>query len=360
MLQASPEGTAFELAKGRYSKAANFEVYLKGHTGDTIKVDRVSRPGDAVESPALSVCLAVQPDVIQGLTDQATMRSRGFLARFLYSMPRSLVSTRKVASAPVPEEVSAAYRERVLALWQIQVPTNSDPQRLRFSPSADQVMQELERWLEPQLAEGEELAHLARWTNKLAGACARIAAILHVAEVVGDGLPWESVIGERTVQAAIKLGRDYLLAHAKAAFRLMGADAMEEKARQVWESILRHNEGKEYSESAPLLVSRRDIHQLNRRRFPSVQELDPVLDLLVDHYLIRPKGASGQAGRGHKSPAYEVNSRALDTARQSSPAQCTQRTHSRGAGQSSEYAECSESAPGLGESFSENVEEGTL
>src|SRR5262245_8240777 len=91
VLQAGPEGTAFEIAKGRYSEAPNFDVYLKGHAGDPLRVNRVGRGYDVVDRPALSLALAVQPDVIAGLASEATLRQRGFLARFLYSAPASLV-----------------------------------------------------------------------------------------------------------------------------------------------------------------------------------------------------------------------------------------------------------------------------
>src|SRR5262249_4752323 len=157
------EGTLFEIAKGRYAEGGkgNFEVYLKGHAGDALRVDRVSRPPDVVERPALSVALAVQPDVIHGLAEQASMRTRGFLARWLYSLPASLGGRRKVAARPVPAEVTRASREALLRLWRLDLPT--EPWRLAFSPEADVAMRALEEWLEPQLAEGEELSLLAGW-----------------------------------------------------------------------------------------------------------------------------------------------------------------------------------------------------
>src|SRR5262249_23609555 len=43
MLQASAEGTAFEIAAGRYSDGPVFDVYLKGHSGDQIRNDRITR-----------------------------------------------------------------------------------------------------------------------------------------------------------------------------------------------------------------------------------------------------------------------------------------------------------------------------
>src|SRR5262249_19705876 len=67
MLQAGAEGTAFEIAKGRYSETANFDVYLKGHAGDPLRTGRVGREGESIDSPALSMALATQPDVICGL-----------------------------------------------------------------------------------------------------------------------------------------------------------------------------------------------------------------------------------------------------------------------------------------------------
>src|SRR5262249_3804913 len=97
MLLAAAEGTAFEICKGRYSETANFDVYLKGHAGDPLRTDRIGRDDDIVDDPAISLALAVQPDVIRGLAEQTIMRGRGFLARFLYALPTSKVGHRNVA-----------------------------------------------------------------------------------------------------------------------------------------------------------------------------------------------------------------------------------------------------------------------
>jgi hypothetical protein len=310
ILQASPEGTAFEIVKGRYSETANFEVYLKGHAGDALRVDRISREQDTVDRPALSLALAVQPDVIRGLADQSSLRGRGFLARFLYAIPKSLVGRRTVAPAPVPEQVAERFRSMVLALWKLPGSVDETgkptPNWLRFSPGADRAMRSFESWLEPQLAEGEELSHLAGWANKLAGAIARIAGILHVADGIGQGRPWQEPIREETVIAAIRLGRDYLLPHALAAFGMMGADPRIASANQVLRGIQSLVEGVELVESAPLSVSRRQIHQKHRGLFNTVDDLDPILDLLVKHNWLRSTG-KGERGRGHRGPTYFVN-----------------------------------------------------
>jgi hypothetical protein len=81
----SAEGDVFDLMAGRYSAktTSNFGVYLKGHAGDPLRVDRVGRPPEFVLQPALTVGLAVQPDVIPGgLRQKPEFRGRGLLARF--------------------------------------------------------------------------------------------------------------------------------------------------------------------------------------------------------------------------------------------------------------------------------------
>jgi hypothetical protein len=356
MLQASAEGTAFEIVKGRYSEAANFDVYLKGHAGDPLRVGRVGRAGETVDRPALSVALAVQPDVIHGLAEQASLRGRGFLARFLYGLPISRVGSRTIAPRPVPTATEAAYHKMVVELWRLPGAVDSEgrpaPNWLHFAPEADHHLQEFERWLEPQMADGEELSLLAGWAQKLAGAAARIAGVLHVIEAVAAGQSWKAPIREETVEAAVRLARDYFLPHAQAAFALMGGDARTANARHVWASIARQSESAECSENGVRVVSRRDIHQWNRRRFPNVQELDPVLAVLVDRYYLRPAEGTGQAGRGHASPRYLVNPLALAAfSEEDARTHCTQRSHSDAGPPPSEYSECSESASPCAESI---------
>jgi hypothetical protein len=60
--------------------------------------------------------------------------------------------------------------------------------------------------------------------GRLAGAVARIAGIVHVAQAIDKGIPWTQPIPAATVEAAVRLARDYFLLHAQVAFSIMGAD----------------------------------------------------------------------------------------------------------------------------------------
>jgi len=308
MLQAAPEGTAFEICKGRYSETANFDVYLKGHAGDPLRSGRISREGENVNNPALSVALAVQPDVIRGLAADTSMRGLGFLARFLYAMPVSKVGRREIRPVPVPDKVVAAYRHNVTAIWKLPANVGDDgketPHLLTFSPLADDALRDFEVLLEPQLAPDGPLCHLAGWANKLAGAIARLSGILHVAKAIGGGGLIPSVLSDTTVNAAIAIGRDYLLPHAIAAFAVMGGDPQLDDAQRVirW---LEKNELNEKMKGGgiPETVSKNAIHKNVFGGTRSVSELDGVINLLVGHGYLRGVDPVPYQGRGRKPGA---------------------------------------------------------
>jgi hypothetical protein len=287
MLQAGPEGTAFEIAKGRYSDTANFDVYLRGHAGDPLNTDRTGRGHGEIDAVHLSMAIAVQPDVICGLAEEATLAKRGFLARFLYAMPQSKVGRRQIAAASVPEGIREAYRARMTALWEIKGATAHDgrPQInvLRFSPEADQALRQFEQWLEPRLAPEGELSRLCGWANKLAGAIARIAGVLHVA---ADPRNWEPTIDARTVESAIRLGRDYLLPHARIAFHHMGADERVGDAGRVLD-WLGNSVNSVNSVNGVRTFSRRDVHANILGSRYSTEQVQSVLNLLVERGYLR-------------------------------------------------------------------------
>jgi hypothetical protein len=307
MLQASAEGTAFEIAKGRYSETADFDIYLKGHAGDPLRVGRVSRESEALNHPALSCALAVQPDVIRGLAEQACMRGRGFLARWLYALPASKVGKRKVDAAPVPVVVSARYRQGMLWLWQLppsDIQGQEAGREVEFCPGANDAMRELQSWLEPQLAEGEPLSYLAGWANKLAGACARLSLILHMAATLGAGEGWTGAISRETVEAAINLGRDYYLPHAKAAFGTMGANERQQDASRVVEWLAKRlNSESLKTLKGGAVVSKSEVHSGVFGGSRSAEEVSAVCRLLCDHGYLR---IAGPAWR-RDSQRFEVN-----------------------------------------------------
>ena len=54
----SAEGGPFDGMAGRYSKLPNLDIYLKGHAGDPVRVDRQGRKPEFIERPALTIGVA--------------------------------------------------------------------------------------------------------------------------------------------------------------------------------------------------------------------------------------------------------------------------------------------------------------
>jgi len=312
----SPEGDLFDLMAGRYSKGGtpNFGVFLKGHAGDPLRVDRVGRSSEWVSHPALTLGLAVQPDVLVGLASKPGFRGRGLLGRFLYVLPPNLLGRRRIAPPPVPASVRTAYDAKIESLLAIAAESDDRGQliahQLKLSPAARRRLAEFQRQVEARLGDAGDLGHMTDWGGKLVGAVVRIAGILHMAQHVSDAMPsidgvtaadtelWKCDIADSTIEAAVRLAA-YLVPHAKAAFAQMGADPVVERAQHVIQWIKR---------SGMTTFSKRDAFQATKGYFKRVKELDPVFEVLGEHGYVREREPEARPGRGRKpSPTFEVN-----------------------------------------------------
>ncbi|MBL8796320.1 MAG: DUF3987 domain-containing protein [Planctomycetia bacterium] len=300
----SPEGDVFDLMAGRYSGKGmpNFGVYLNGHAGDDLRVDRVARTAEFVHRPALTLGLVVQPDVIRGLADKPGFHARGLLGRFLYCMPKSLIGQRKADPSPVPALVRDTYHKNMLALLKLTASIDNEkmehPHLLQLSPEARQKQLSFAKRIEPMLDESCELGSMADWGAKLVGAVARIAGQLHMAEHVAAKEPWAVPVSEATMEHAITIG-EYLIPHARAAYAQMGADPVIEEAKFV----LRWLQRKQLT-----TVTEREVFEGTKGRFKRVEHLRPALGVLVNHGYLHQQAAPARTGAGRRpSPAYQVN-----------------------------------------------------
>ncbi len=301
----SPEGDVFDQMAGRYNQAAgpNLGVYLKGHAGDLLKVDRRGRPPEYVDRPCLTIGITVQPDVLRGLADRPGFRGRGLLARFLYSLPENLVGHRQAGAPSVPPALADRYAVELQTLAaSLTTPASlagDGPTVLTLEPAASELLLDFERTLEPRLAAGTgDLGHLAGWAAKLTGATCRIAALLHLAAHLRDG--WARPIAADTLAGAIRLG-GYLTDHALATFDLMGADPRVDDARWLLDWIARTGHQQ---------FTRRDAHRAAPRgRFRKATDLDPPLALLEEHGYLRRSDTEPLSPKGGRppSPRYLVN-----------------------------------------------------
>jgi hypothetical protein len=299
----SAEGDVFDLMAGRYGNGANFAVFQKGHAGETLRVDRIHRAPEFIPDPALTLGLAVQPDVIRGLISQPSFRGRGLLGRFLYVWPESLLGRRDTEPAPLPPSVYLEYCVQLHNLLRLETSLddfgNIAPHVLTLSPDGRKAINSFMAWVEPQLGEMGQLHCIEDWAGKLVGAVVRLAALLHMADHSRDAFPWIMPVSAEVVARAITLGR-YLIPHSLMAFNEMGADEEAERARFILRWIER---------TAGTSFSKRDVHQGTRGTFKRIEMIDPPLRILEEHGYIRRREEeprNGKAGRS-PSPVYDVN-----------------------------------------------------
>ncbi len=256
MCVASAEGTIFKVISGRYSKdgRASFEVFLLGHAGDALRVDRQSRDSIFVPYPRLTMAIAVQPSVIEGLAENKDMRGQGLLARFFYSFPKSRVGDRDIVTAPMSMDIERAYHDCITKLAGILTPEerSEDDTRiplLSVSVEARDLHREFRARLEPRLK--GDLLEMRDWANKLAGGVGRIAAVLSIVEH-GAEVP----VSRASMSAALEIGETYLLAHAAHAFDVISATESQVDADALAEWLKR---------SGLTKLARRDVARLGPR-----------------------------------------------------------------------------------------------
>ncbi len=298
----STEGGIFDIAAGLYSNGhSNLDGLLKAHDAEPIRVDRRGRPPLQVDRATLTIGLAVQPVVLEGVAANKRFRGRGLVGRFLFSLPLSLVGCRYKKGGspppPVPQKVKESYSRNLRALLELE-PSKGRPGVLRCSPNALDLFYDFTAELEPRLAQyGGDLAPIGDWAGKLAGTLARIAGLFHLAEHL-DRTEFEPVRSE-TMRRALALG-PYFIDHALAAFSMMGADPEINGALKVlrW---LEHRATESFT-------AKQAFDGL-RAPFGKMAKLWPVLELLEEHGYIRelpPEDRPGKRGR-KPSPRYLVN-----------------------------------------------------
>lgn len=291
----SAEGGIFDIISGLYSRNVNIDVFLKGHSGDTIRVDRIGRASESIIHPALSMVLAVQPEVLNGLMSNNTFRGRGLTARFLYSMPKSTVGSRSFSTKPIPEGVRARYQ----ALIETILSSDNEQEPISLDDGAREVLEDLFNEIEGRLK--GDLAEISDWAGKFVGAVLRISGILHVMKYPKDSM--FDAVDRETMEHAVIIGR-YFLAHAKAAYSLMGADTVNKDALHLLSFIKRERLAE---------FSRRDAMRLCRS-FKTADSLQPVLNRLCEYGYIAVKPQEPTSGIGRRpSEVYVTNPAVLNT-----------------------------------------------
>lgn len=293
----SAEGGIFDTIAGRYSSnVPHLDVFLKGHAGDPLRVDRRGRDPEHVKRPALTVGVMIQPTVLTHIGRHRDFRGRGLLARFLYARPVSKVGRRKADSQPVPDQVVAEYARLIGGLARDLDAWGGDPAILTLDDESKTCLVAAMTAIEPQLGPEGDLGALADWGSKFIGAVLRIAALLHLADLGADAAI-RAPIPESTFIRATKIG-SYFKDQAIAAFSEMQSDEGTADALHLLQRL---------STQSAETVSVRDMQRL-AQRFKTRDEIDVPIGRLVDTGWLTPIEQESPTGRGRPpAPRYSIH-----------------------------------------------------
>jgi replicative DNA helicase len=301
----SAEAGIFDMIKGRYSSQANLEVYLKGHPGDYLRVDRRGRT-ESIDSPLITIGIFGQPDVIKDLP--TVFQGRGLMARFLYALPKDNKGFRHIRPKTISKNLRERYNQAIKTLLAYPI---EKPIVLSFDVEADILFEDLQERCEFHLREGGSLSNIPEWGGKFAGNIARIAGLLHVAEHVEmaadiKGVPLK--ISKVTVYKAIML-EEYFIQHGLAALGYMRQNpafedalyllnVLKAKYEKLCESTGNDHTPLPYRELHQSVKNRFDSKRLNSllkeleergfvRKFQDKRALKPKLFLFINPYISR-------------------------------------------------------------------------
>ncbi|THV29638.1 YfjI family protein [Glycomyces paridis] len=292
----SAEGGIFATIAGRYSGVPDLDAFLKGHAGDMLRVIRKSAPAEYVAAPALTLGLAVQPEVLRDAARMPGFEDRGLLARFLFTLPASTVGSRNPSPMPVPAPVKATYARKLAGLVHAMHP-RAEAVVLELTPEARERVVAMEREREPRLGPGGEWEPILSWANKWTGAVVRLAGLLHMAQypTAGPATP----IDADTLDAATMLGY-YFADHALGVWSYMGTGAETGPAAALLDWLARHGQSG---------MSVRDMHRAlrGRRGLATADAIRAAVARLVDHGYLRERPRGPRKGGRPASPRYDLH-----------------------------------------------------
>ncbi len=291
----SAEGGIFDILNGQYNSKSNasIDTILKAHCGDPIRVDRKGRESENIDKPIMTILLAVQDTVLEGVMANDIFRGKGLTARFLYCNPTSTLGARKYNTEKISAIIEEKYIELIYNL--LKIPYEENPTILELSNDANKELENFYNWIEPQLV--NELEFMQDWAGKLVGACLRIAGILHCIEY--SNISGKCSISIDIMKKAIDISK-YFLEHSKYAYMLMGTDKEIQKAKYILHKLEKQEKS---------LLKRSEILLISRsRNIKVVEDIFKALDILCEYGYISKLEAEKREGAGRKPDiVYELN-----------------------------------------------------
>ena len=271
MALVSDEGGIFDILAGRYSKngAPNLDLFLKGYSGSSVRVDRGSREPVIIDNPALSLGISPQPETLVRLGAMPGFRARGVMARIGFLLPESRLGFRSLCGPEIPASVTIEYDKFIKKL--LDEESGDGPERIELSSEAYREWKDFALYVEEELRPGGKYENIKDWCGKLPGFAARLSGLIHI---MGGGGPEISLA---TMGKALELASVFV-DHTLFAFDVIGEDESFDVARKIWTWVDRTGQNE---------FSKRDCFTALKGCFSSMDKIEPGFKTLEEHNFIR-------------------------------------------------------------------------
>lgn len=173
----SAEGGFVNNICGLYSDKPNADAVCKAYDGDSIEVNRITRSGERIANPHLSMVQCVQPVIWQKLFTNKELRGVGLVDRCLMLAPETSIGKSRFDTPPIPDKIATQHHNAVTALLDMREARKyirlSNKARKTFAGFYDNFN---------LFHLGTDFQELQGWGAKICGTTARIAGILQLME----------------------------------------------------------------------------------------------------------------------------------------------------------------------------------
>lgn len=320
---------AVAVAGGKYTERnPDIDLYLKGHSGhDQIRVDRANKDKSAIviNNGVLTVCLAVQPDILVQLGQNSALTSSGFLGRFLFATTTATNLDYPIES--IPADVAQNYAQAVRALYALRARYREEPLVLPLAPCAFELWRayHAERNVEIRRCQLEQGgANIEHYLGKEVEHVVRVALLFRaLRHVSAEQIPLDA-IDETDIVAALAIIA-CLRTHALRAFGAMGGSPLAAKAQSLWVMLDSRRTQlvdwrREDLGEALVGVKPRDVARYSWVGISTTEEAEKVLDLLATKGWMRRIELSAKNARARPHVVFELHPNPPAMAGMSAPA----------------------------------------
>ena len=286
LLMISDEAGMLGNFSGRYSNnVPNLDLLLKSWNGETYISDRATRASIVLKKPYMSICLACQPYVFDGMINNPVFRGSGLIARFMYCFPVSNIGSRKYDTQAVPESVAENYKDLIYKLLENKFTYHDEKELyLHFDSKAyGEFVDFYNRHIEPMLV--TDMAFCKDWGGKYHGELLRLCGIIHCVKcALNDVNPVETRVGIDTFCNAIEIG-EYFREQAIYAYSLGDIDLGTVKAERVLNKI---------RSKCIREIKQNDLYKFCRcTLFKNAADFGETMDMLEEYGYVRRSAEKG-------------------------------------------------------------------